>query len=392
MANKAWHAFAAANAGIGAGVTEGANYLAVCDQARGNERVDGIAIAAGIRQVIAGKRTLFRHECACDSPAGRCRFILTITGFPGDGAGHAVISRENITESDRTEQLPELKYTAANRVPAANGLLAALPREEYQHLLAGLEPVTLTYGEVLYEPGAPIRHVYFPNNSLVSLLTMVEGHKALEVGLVGREGMVGIPLALGIGVSSVRALVQGTGEAMRMKSARFLEEFPQSLSLQRELYRYSHLLTTQVTQTAACNRFHKVEARLARWLLMTRDRMRSDQFRLTHEFLADMLGVRRVGVTKAASALQQRKLISYSRGNIRILDRKGLEAASCGCYQILKDFDSRCAPRRAEQRRIVQDRRELAGEAASPSRRKAIVDETGVWPDRRAAEGGAGGA
>ncbi len=336
MANKGWHAFAAANGGIGAGVTEGANYLAVCDKARGNERVDGIAIAAGIRQVIAGERTLFRHEYGRDSPAGRYWFILTVTGFSGDGAARAVISRENITEP-----LPELEYTAANRLPVANGLLAVLPRKEYQRLRASLEPVTLTYGEVLYEPREPIRHVYFPNNSLVSLLTTVEGHKALEVGLVGWEGMVGVPLALGSRVSSVRALVQGTGKAMRMKSARFLKEFQQSLSLQRELYRYSHLLTAQVTQTAACNRFHMVEARLARWLLMTRDRVRSDEFHLTHEFLANMLGVRRAGVTNAASALQQRKLISYSRGNISILDRKGLKAASCGCYQTVKDmFDS----------------------------------------------------
>ena len=218
-------------------------------------------------------------------------------------------------------------------IPVANNLLAALPRKNYLRLLEGLEPVTLTFGEVLYEPEQPIRHVYFPNNSLVSLLTLVDGRRALEVGLVGREGMVGIPLALGIGVSSVRALVQGSGTAMRMSSARFRREFRNSPPLQRELYRYTHVLMAQVTQTAACNRFHVVEARLARWLLMTRDRVRSEQFRLTQEFLAHMLGVRRVGVTKAAGALQRRKLISYSRGNIRILDQRGLEAASCRCYE-----------------------------------------------------------
>lgn len=227
---------------------------------------------------------------------------------------------------------------AANRSAVANHLLAALPRKNYLRLLAGLEPVTLTFGEVLYEPGQPIRHIYFPNDSLVSLLTLVDGHLALEVGLVGREGMVGIPLALGIGVSSVRALVQGSGTAMRMKSGSFFREFRQSPPLQRELHRYTHVLMVQVTQTAACNRFHVVEARLARWLLMTRDRVRLDQFRLTQEFLAHMLGVRRVGVTKAARALQQRKLISYSRGNIRILDQRGLEAASCRCYRVVKDM------------------------------------------------------
>jgi hypothetical protein len=142
--------------------------------------------------------------------------------------------------------------------------------------------------------------------------------------------MVGISLALGIDVSSVRALVQGTGTAMRMSAARFRKEFRKGLPLQGELYRYAHAKLVQARQTAACNRFHVVEARLARWLLMTRDRARSDQFLLTQAFLADMLGVRRVGVTQAAGTLQQRKLISYSRGKIRILDRHGLEAALSG--------------------------------------------------------------
>ncbi len=225
----------------------------------------------------------------------------------------------------------------ADRVLSANRLLAALPRAEYQRLLPNLEPVTLTFGEVLYEPGDPIRHVYFPNDSLVSLLTLVDRHLALEVGMVGREGMVGIAFVLGIGVTPVRALVQGTGTAMRMKAAPFCKEFQQSLSLQREAHLYTHALMAQIAQTAACNRFHVVEARLARWLLMTRDRVCSDHFRLTHEFLGHMLGVRRVGVTNAAHALKQRKLIDYSRGNIAITNGHGLEAASCSCYERLKD-------------------------------------------------------
>jgi len=227
-----------------------------------------------------------------------------------------------------------------NLDPVANSLLAALPRRDYRRLLSGLEPVTLTFGEILYEPGKPIRHVYFPTDSLVSLLTLADGHLALEVGMVGHEGMVGTPVPLGINVSAVRALVQGSGTAMRMTSARFRKEFHNCPPLQRALYRYIHVLMAQVTQTAACNRFHVVEARLARWLLMTRDRVRASQFRLTQEFLAHMLGVRRVGVTKAASALQQKKLIIYSRGEISILDGQGLEAAACRCYQIARSLHS----------------------------------------------------
>ena len=219
-----------------------------------------------------------------------------------------------------------------------NSLLAAVPRKAYRSLLAGLEPVTLTFGEVLYEPGETIRHVYFPGTSLVSLLTLADGHLALEVGLIGREGMVGIPLVLGHSKSSVRALVQGNGTALRMASARFRNEFQACLPLQRELYRYVHALMAQISQTAACNRFHVVEMRLARWLLMTHDRVKSDQFRMTHEFLGHMLGVRRVGVTKAAQALQKGKLIRYSRGDITVLDRAGLEAAACECYEVVKDM------------------------------------------------------
>ena len=224
--------------------------------------------------------------------------------------------------------------------PIGNSLLAGLPRLEYQRLAAGLEPVTLAFGEVLYEPGETIRHVYFPNKSLVSLLTLVDGRLALEIGMVGGEGMVGTALALGVGVSPVRALVQGTGAALRMKSARFLKELRQGLQLQRALYRYTHTLMAQIAQTAACNRFHVVQERLARWLLMTRDRIQSNDFRLTQEFLSHMLGVRREGVTKAAGHLQKRKLIEYSRGNIRIVDPRGLEAAACSCYQIVKNIHS----------------------------------------------------
>jgi CRP-like cAMP-binding protein len=219
-----------------------------------------------------------------------------------------------------------------------NSLLAAIPRKAYQRLTAALEPVELKFGEVLYEPGDTISHVYFPGAALVSLLSLADGHLALEVGLIGREGMVGIPLVLGHAVSPVRALVQGGGAALRMAAAPFRREFRLSPALQKELYLYTYTLMAQISQTAACNRFHVVEQRLARWLLMTHDRVKSDRFRMTHEFLGHMLGVRRVGVTKAAQALQVRNLISYSRGDISVLDRQGLEAAACQCYAVVKDM------------------------------------------------------
>jgi CRP-like cAMP-binding protein len=223
-------------------------------------------------------------------------------------------------------------------VPIENSLLAAIPRKDYQTLRDDLEPVILVFGSVLYEPKQKIRYVYFPGDSLVSLLTLADGHLALEVGLIGRDGMVGIPLVLGHDVSPVRALVQGEGTAMRMAVAPFRKAFQLSRPLQRELYRYTFALMSQISQTAACNRFHVVEQRLARWLLMTHDRVKSNQFRMTQEFLGHMLGVRRVGVTKAAHALQAKQLIRYSRGEITILSRKGLEAASCECYQVIRDM------------------------------------------------------
>jgi CRP-like cAMP-binding protein len=220
--------------------------------------------------------------------------------------------------------------------PATNRVLASIPSKDYPRLRAQLEPVTLKFGQVLYQPGKTIRHVYFPVDCLISLLTAVDKRRTLEVGMVGNEGMAGMPFILGMGVSGVRALVQGGGDALRMAAAPFRVEFGRNLRLQQALYRYTYALMAQISQTAACNRFHDAQARLARWLLMTRDRVGSDDFPLTHEFLAHMLGVRREGVTEAASALKRRKLISYSRGKIQILDAKGLQASSCSCYQIVK--------------------------------------------------------
>ncbi len=226
---------------------------------------------------------------------------------------------------------------AADHAPVENKILAALPRTDYQRLLPKLEPVRLAFGEVLHEAGDDVGHVYFPADCLVSLLTVIERRLALEVGLVGREGVVGAAFAAGSGVSPVRALVQAAGVAMRMESALFRKELRLSTALQREVQLNSQALMAQFAQTAACNRFHVLAARLARRLLMTRDRLGSDQFRLTHEFLGHVLGVRRVGVTKAAHALKKRRLIDYSRGNIAILNGRGLESAACSCYEIFKD-------------------------------------------------------
>ena len=222
-------------------------------------------------------------------------------------------------------------------VPAGNRLLNALPSSDLRRVLAGCETVELEFGDVLYTVGKKLSHVYFPTNSFISLIMPVDRASSLEVGMVGNEGMFGIPLALGVDVSPVRAVVQGAGSALRMDAPALSRELRRSEALQREIDRYACVHLSQLAQTAACTRFHVVEARLARWLLMTQDRAHADSFHVTQEFLAFMLGVRRVGVTKAASALQTRRLIQYSRGDITVLDRRGLKAASCGCYKADRD-------------------------------------------------------
>ncbi|WP_280156025.1 Crp/Fnr family transcriptional regulator [Piscinibacter sp. XHJ-5] len=216
---------------------------------------------------------------------------------------------------------------------AENQLIALLPRGERASLLAACETVRLDLGTVLCEPGEATRHVYFPNDGFISLVSKIEGEPGLEVGMVGREGMLGAQLALGVSSIPLHALVQGAGTARRVSAARFGDELSAGKALQSALNRYVYVLMAQLATSAACTRFHKVEPRLARWLLMTQDRAHSDSFHLTHEFLANMLGVRRVGITAAASDLQRHGLIRYRRGDITVVDRAGLEAAACSCYE-----------------------------------------------------------
>jgi CRP-like cAMP-binding protein len=217
-----------------------------------------------------------------------------------------------------------------------NRLLALMPNSQYERLLSGLKSVNLDFGEVLYEPGDRIKHVYFPNDSIVSLITTMSNTSSLEVGMVGNEGMAGLPVFMGVNVSQTRALVQGSGSAMRMTGPAFRKETGRLGSLHSILHRYSHSLMTQISQSSACNRFHPVDARLSRWLLMSSDRLGREEFPLTQEFMSTMLGVRREGVNKAAGALQAAEVIRYRRGMITILNRRGLEANSCVCYGIIK--------------------------------------------------------
>lgn len=236
------------------------------------------------------------------------------------------------------------KLINTENMPIANTLLAKLPAEIYLHIISQGETVGLAFGETLYETDAPIDYIYFPNDALISLLTAVDGHQALEVAFIGHEGMVGIDLALGESTSPMRVIVQGAGSALRLNAAYFCKELENNALLRKHINSYISALMAQIAQTAACNRFHVIEARLARWLLMTHDRVCSNHIFLTHEFLANMLGVRRVGVTKAANSLKKQKLIKYSRGNITVMNSEGLKHAACSCYEKLNEMQNLNTP------------------------------------------------
>jgi CRP-like cAMP-binding protein len=218
-------------------------------------------------------------------------------------------------------------------VPIVNRLLQDLPRSIRNRLLGECEPVSLAFGAVLCERGRPYRHVYFPLSGFLSLVATVSGHPPLEIALIGSEGMLGATLVLEVKAARLQGIVQGAGTAWRIPASGFRRALRESSALRDVTRRYLYVVLTQLSQSTACTRFHEAEARLARWLLMTRDRAHSDSFHLTHQYLGDMLGVRRSAVTIAAGALQRRNLIRYVRGRIVVVDRKGLEAASCECYR-----------------------------------------------------------
>jgi CRP-like cAMP-binding protein len=227
----------------------------------------------------------------------------------------------------------------ANNEPG-NRLLAALSHEEYQKLAPQMEYVSFSLGEVVYEFGGHLDYVFFPTTSIISLLYTMENGASAEMGLTGNDGVVGIALFMGGGTMPNRAVVQSGGLAIRMKAKVLQNEFARGGKFQRLLLRYTQALITQISQTAVCNRLHSVEQQLCRWLLLSHDRVPGDDLIMTQELIADMLGVRREGVTVAAGRLQDAGAISYVRGHIKILDRRGLEDTVCECYKVVRDeFD-----------------------------------------------------
>ena len=227
---------------------------------------------------------------------------------------------------------PALKTKTPPLEPNLNHLIELLPRKDRSRLLALCEPLELNLEDVLCEPGKPVSHVYFPTSGFVSLIAQIDGSPGVEVGMVGREGMLGAQLALGVSTAPLRALVQGAGTSWRITAKAFKAELARNTPLQTALNRYVYVLMAQQAESTACVRFHQIGPRLARWLLMSQDRSSADTFIVTQEFLSYMLGVRRAGITAAAGALQKAGLIQYQRGRLTVINRTGLEHAACGCY------------------------------------------------------------
>jgi len=228
--------------------------------------------------------------------------------------------------------------------PRQNHLLRAMPEAESERLIPQLEFVAMPLGEVLYESGSQLRHVYFPTTSIVSLLYVMQDGASAEIAVVGNEGMVGVALFMGGETTPSRAVVQSAGHAYRLKGQVLKDEFGLAAALQHLLLRYTQALLTQMAQTAVCNRHHSVDQQLCRWLLLSLDRLPTNKLTMTQELIANMLGVRREGVTEAAGKLQSAGLIVYSRGTITVLDRARLEAQCCECYQVVKNEFDRLLP------------------------------------------------
>jgi CRP-like cAMP-binding protein len=230
--------------------------------------------------------------------------------------------------------------TDAGHTPHQNHLLEALPADDFARLSLHLELIPMKLGDVLYEPGVRLRHVYFPTTSIVSLLYVMEDGASAEIAIVGNEGILGISLFMGGDTTPSRAVVQSAGHAYRLKAELLKNEFERFGSTMHLLLRYTQALITQMAQTAVCNRHHSIDQQLCRWLLLSLDRLATNELTMTQELIANMLGVRREGVTEAAGKLQNAGLIRYTRGRIKVLDRGGIEARSCECYQVVKtEFD-----------------------------------------------------
>ena len=228
--------------------------------------------------------------------------------------------------------------------PRTNDLLAALPAEEWARWEPQLEKVELKLGQVLYESGTTMHHVYFPTNAIVSMLYVMENGASAEIGVVGHEGVVGVSIFMGGGSTPSRAVVQSAGWGFRLRSAAIKDEFNRSGPVMHLMLRYTQALITQMAQTAVCNRHHSLDQQLCRWLLLSLDRLTGNELIMTQELIANMLGVRREGVTESALKLQKAGLISYARGHITVLDRPGLEKRSCECYQVVKTEYDRLLP------------------------------------------------
>ena len=284
------------------------------------------------------------------SPASLARRPRARLNRSDEAAGMAwslALTNQHVTAAGyKFDRQPWGNALNCNIDPISNQLLAALPGEELKRWRHRLELVDLHLGQVLYESGSPLSHVYFPSTAIVSLLYVTESGKSAEIAIVGNEGVVGIAVFMGGETTPIRAVVQSAGVAYRLKAEAIKSEFNASATVMHLLLRYTQALITQMAQTAVCNRHHPVDQQLCRWLLMSLDRLQGNELTMTHELIANMLGVRREGVTEAAVKLQRAGLISYARGHVKVLDRPALELRACECYAVVKAEYARLLPRR----------------------------------------------